>query len=285
MKRLIGGLVVLTAVIVASITAAVAMAAPAPKTTGDIGYTANSVQRHLTFNAIQANTNTCGTLWNVTGVHDINFVYQSVTYHHTATLTQNGLSLLGTGTGGYVPAGVQLNTWVVNAGTGSTVVGNAFSLNATYTDPAEVVGIDLTMSGIIASNGSISGTFTQSGGVLGTFTVPAGSATPTVSYCGKGTALYTDENGLSYLVNVTTVSVSGADAWFAGPVVLSNFGAEGNWLFAKVHDGGEPGKVVDKVWGSFTDQATATSGVAGHLTPADGGATGFAITSGNLQVH
>ena len=105
------------------------------------------------------------------------------------------------------------------------------------------------------------------------------------AYCGKGTAYYSDADGNWYIVNVTTVSVSGADAWFAGPVVAGNVGAN-QWLFAKVHDGGEPGKVVDRAWGSFTDQATATSGVAGHLTPADGAATGgFAINSGNLQVH
>ena len=116
----------------------------------------------------------------------------------------------------------------------------------------------------------------------GTFTAPAGAATATVSYCGKGTAYYSDASGLWYLVNVTTVSVLGQTAWFAGPVIASNFGAEGNWLFAKVYDGGEPGKLVDQASGSFTNEVTATSGVAGHLDPGDGP---FTITSGNLQVH
>ena len=50
----------------------------------------------------------------------------------------------------------------------------------------------------------------------------------------------------------------------------------------KVVDGGEPGKHVDKAWGSFTDEITAINGVTGKHTPADGPTT---ITSGNLQVH
>ena len=93
MKRLIGGLTFSVALLVGLITAAVAMAAPAPKTTGDIGYTAYSdVQRNLTFNAIQANTNTCGTFWNVTGVSQMTFRLTGDTtdYTHHVALTQNG---------------------------------------------------------------------------------------------------------------------------------------------------------------------------------------------------
>ena len=49
MKRL----VFLVVALVAAVTAASAMAAPAPKPTGDFGYSFGGVQRHLTFNAIQ----------------------------------------------------------------------------------------------------------------------------------------------------------------------------------------------------------------------------------------
>ena len=59
MKRL----VFLVVVLVAALTAAAsAMAASAPKTTGDFGYSFGGVQRHLTFNAIQS---TDGHLRNV----------------------------------------------------------------------------------------------------------------------------------------------------------------------------------------------------------------------------
>ena len=260
------------------------MAAPAPKATGSIGYTAYSdVQRNLTFNAIQANTNTCGTFWNVTPTTQLTFFLtgSSTPFTHHVTLTQNGQTVGGSG--GYpLEGGVDTFHWNITSG---SLIGSALSLTAAYDFGAP--GTTMTISGTVNADGSITGSWSDNygGGTrTGTFTSPAGSATATVSYCGKGTAYYSDAAGNWYLVNVTTVSVSGADAWFAGPVVAGNVGA-GQWLFVKVHDGGEPGYLVDKAWGSFTDQATATSGVAGHLTPADGGATGFAITSGNLQVH
>ena len=122
---------------------------------------------------------------------------------------------------------------------------------------------------------------TSSGSRTGTFTAPAGSATAYATYCGKGNAYYSDADGNWYFVNVTAVSVKGAYAWFAGPVIAGNVGV-GNWLFVKVYDGGEPGKLVDKAWGSFTTQAAALAGVGAQATPADGP---FTITSGNLQVH
>ena len=65
------------------------------------------------------------------------------------------------------------------------------------------------------------------------------------------------------------------------PCDAGNVGA-GQWLFVKVYDGGEPGKLVDEASGSFTDEITAINGVIGKLDPADGP---FTITSGNLQVH
>jgi hypothetical protein len=280
MKRLIGALAFSVALLVVSITAAVAMAAPAPKTTGGIGYTAYSdVQRHLEFVAIQSTTNTCGTFWNVTGVSQFTFRLTSDTtdYTHHVVLTQNGQTVGGSG--GYPLTGGDAYHWNITAG---SLIGNALSLTAVYDLGAP--GTTMHMTGTIASNGSISGTWDDNfgGARTGTFTAPAGSAAATVSYCGKGNAYYSDASGLWYLVNVTTVSVLDQTAWFAGPVIASNFGAEGNWLFAKVFDGGEPGKLVDQASGSFTNEVTATSGVAGHLAPVDGP---FTITSGNLQVH
>jgi hypothetical protein len=279
MKRLIGGLVVLVAVMVASVTAAVAMAAPAPKTTGGIGYTAyTTTQRHLSFVAIQSKTDTCGTFWNVTGVSQLTFRLTDDTtdYTHHVTLTQSGQSVGGSG--GYPLTGGDVYHWNIDTG---SLVGDALSLTASYDLGAP--GTVMHINGTVAPDGSINGTWDDNfgGARTGTFTAPAGSATASATYCGKGNAYYSDADGNWYFVNVKAVNVSGADAWFAGPVVAGNVGA-GQWLFVKVHDGGEPGKNVDQASGSFTDEITAVNGVTGKLNPADGP---FTISSGNLQVH
>jgi hypothetical protein len=271
-------------VLVAAVTAASAMAAgsPAPKTTGDIGYSAYDVQRHLTFNAIQSTKDTCGTLWNVEGSKQFTFRLNGDTtdYTHHAELTQNGQNL--TGFGGYPATGPETYHWNVTSG---SVNGNAFSLTWVYDDlAADAVGVVNKMDGTIAADGSISGKWTdnyQGGTREGTFTSLADTAVGT-PYCGKGNLSYTDVAGNGYFVNIKAVHVVGKDAWFAGPVVDGNVGA-GQWLFAKVHDGGEPAYKVDHVWGSFTDEATALAGViAADSSPADGL---FEITSGNLQVQ
>ncbi len=267
------------AALLAAIAVPVALAASAPKTTGSIGYTAySSVQRNLTFNAIQSKTNAvCGTFWNVTSVTEFTFnlTGDPTGYTHHATLTQNGQSVGGDG--GYPVTGGDVYHWNITSG---SVVGNALSLTWTYDLGAS--GTNHVMNGTIASDGSISGTWSDDfGGTrTGTFTAPVGSATAITTYCGKGNAYYSDASGYWYFVNVTAVSVSGTDAWFAGEVVAGNVGV-GNWLFVKTHDGGEPGYLVDQVWGSFATQSAALAGVGARTTPADGA---FSITSGNLQV-
>lgn len=274
MKRL----AILFAMLVGCAVVAVAVAAPAPKTTGGIGYTAYSVQRHLDFSAIQSTTSTCSTLWNITGVTSVSFLLNGdpTVYTHAVTLTQNGQSVLGSG--GYPVGGPYTYTWHVTSG---TLVGNALNLTIAYDTGAP--GTIMHMSGTIASNGAISGTWTDNFGGARAGTFSATGATATVTYCGKGSAYYSDSSGLWYVVSVNAVSVdsAGANAWFAGPVIAGNVGV-GNWLFVKVHDGGEPGYLVDQVWGSFTDEVTAVNAVTSHGAPADGP---FAVTSGNLQVH
>ena len=70
---------------------------------------------------------------------------------------------------------------------------------------------------------------------------------------------------------------------FAGDVIDSRNDAYNDyWLFAKVTDGGEPGYLVDTVWGDLTDEITAINGVT---TPGTPGYGEFDITSGNVQVH
>jgi hypothetical protein len=127
-----------------------------------------------------------------------------------------------------------------------------------------------TMTGTIASNGTTSGTWSDD------YLDETGTWTSTVGQAqflggGKGALHYSDVTGAWYDVNVKYVTVSGDEAWFAGPVVAaSNSGWIGNWLFAKVYDGGEPAAGVDQVWGSFTNETAAKDGVAAQSNPTDG---------------
>jgi hypothetical protein len=285
MKRFIG--VLGLAVLAVAVTAASAMAAPAPKATGDYGYSFGGVQRHVTFNAIQSSTDTCGVFWNVEGVHQFDFFLNGdpnpgTDYLHHASLTQNGLAV--SGSGGYPFSGGDQYHWNVTSG---SVVGNALQLTVDYDLGA--VGTTMHMNGTIASNGSISGTWSDNlnrpgADRTGTFTAPAGSATAMASYCGKGTFSYSDEQGNWYLGAVKTVSVSGNQAWYAVQILASNLGYESsptNYLFVNVTDNGEPGIGKDVTAGDLMTPAAATSAVAGHLTPS----TSAVINQGNIQVH
>lgn len=102
---------------------------------------------------------------------------------------------------------------------------------------------------------------------------------------GKGFFFYRDANGDWYRVKIQLVAVDGKDAFFAGPVVkASQTSWVGQWLYAKVHDGGSPGKNGDMIWGTFTDEASAKAHFSGNnLTNPSGGA--FAVAGGNLVVH
>ncbi len=94
----------------------------------------------------------------------------------------------------------------------------------------------------------------------------------------KGTFAYSDANHGSYKVKVSSVKVSGNQAWFAGVVTkASDPSWVGNWLFAEVKDNSP-----DQIWGSFTDQTTAQNGVTNMTNPADGP---FPVTKGNLKVN
>ena len=260
--------------------AAVAVGAPAPKTTGGIGYNAYGVERHLTFNAIQTDTGAIS--WNVAGVTSLSFILDNdpipgTVYTHAAALAQAGQAV--TGSGGYPAGGPFAYAWHV---TGGSVVGNVLDLTVLYDVGAP--GTVMHITATIAPNGSISGTWDDNlNGGHRTGTVTGAGAVATFKDFAKGNVSYSDEDGLWYRVDVKALSVDAAtgDAWFAGPVVAGNVGA-GAWLFAKVHDGGEPAVLVDQVWGSFTDRVTAVTGVIAHATPADGP---FTVTSGNLQVH
>ena len=94
----------------------------------------------------------------------------------------------------------------------------------------------------------------------------------------NGTFFYWDANLDWYAVNVSDVNVNGNTVWFAGKVThASQLSWVGNWLFAKAVDNSP-----DQIWGSFTTQSSAESGVTNMTNPADGP---FTITSGNISIH
>jgi hypothetical protein len=101
----------------------------------------------------------------------------------------------------------------------------------------------------------------------------------------QGIFKYSDSNKKNtYTVQVSDVSMSGNTGYFAGVVTkASNPSWVGQWLFGKVQDDSNPSSSdnPDLIWGSFTDQATAESGVANMSSPADGP---FSVTHGNLVV-
>lgn len=83
-----------------------------------------------------------------------------------------------------------------------------------------------------------------------------------------------------YNAKVFTVRVNGNIGWFAAKVVKASNPAWVNlWVFGKVEDNEKP--TPDRVWGSFTDQATAEAGVAAGSDPGDGP---FTVTKGNIKV-
>lgn len=270
----------------ASVVLAVsASAAPAPKATGDYGYSYLGVQRHIDFAAIQSTTETCGVLWDVTTATQVTMNYLGVPYTHHVTLLQNGQTI--TGDGGYPLTGGDQYHWNIDTGGTSTIVGNTLTIHATYDLGAP--GVMLTMTGTVASDGSVSGTWTDNaaGTRTGTLTMPAGSFTPLVSYCGKGTFYYTDEQGNWYFGVVKAVSVVPGDtAWFAAQILASssNLGYENtatNFIVMQVTDKGEPGIGYDMAGGDLMNQVDAINAVNGHAAPS---AT-VTINEGNIQVH
>ena len=284
MKRL----VFLLAIFAALASVAAVGAAPAPKATGGYGYDiGDGVQRHVSFAAIQSTTDTCGVFWNVEGVTSFDFTLNGdpvpgTHYVHHVSLTQAGTTL--TGDGGYPVTGPpDAYHWNITSG---TISGTTITLSMTY--DVGVPGVVMTMTGTIALNGSISGTWSDNAGAGGTtragnFT--ATGATPSATYCGKGTFYYSDSNGIWYFGVVKAVSVgtvgSTPAAWYAVSILAGNAGLNGQWLAVRVLDAGEPGIGVDQTGGDVVDGVTAVHDVLNHFTPT----TTALINQGNIQVH
>jgi hypothetical protein len=293
MKRLVFLVVVLVAALVA---AASAMAAPAPKATGGIGFSDASRSFAFKFDAIQSSDKPI-TLSNIAGVTSFDFQLNGDPtnghYIHNAALTQTGQSISGMGS--YAVGEAWGNSWEITA---ATVVGNKLDLTWEYvTGPAGVPGVTHHMIGNIAPDGSLVGTWSDNyveGGSpapattrTGTFTATGATST---TYSAKGLAFYSDANDY-YVLAVRAVNVANTEAWFAGEVVDTNRSDwTGDWASFQVQDNGQGGTATttDKLWGAFADSQTAAlATVTDTDIPSTGGidSAEYSITSGNLQVH
>lgn len=96
--------------------------------------------------------------WDATGEYVVAMEYLGTDYSHDMLLTQDDEGHL-TGNGGS-PAGENLFTWVINSG---MVVGSTINFTANYTATPDAVTplTTVTVTGVIADNGSMSGTWTD----------------------------------------------------------------------------------------------------------------------------
>lgn len=274
MKKIIVAMIVFVLALAFTLPIYAAPGNAAPKATGGVGYTAGSLDRRIEFNAFQLSE--CSSSgWSIVGSWSFTALYGVISYAHDVNISSQAGGIL-VGTGGYPAGGSYTSPWTL--ATGSIIDGINVILVVDY-DSSSYEATDI---GIIQPDGSINGTWTA-GSQSGTWSAPAGSATEVVSGCeGKGMLRYSDANGDWYKVDVQYVNVDGDEAYLAGPVTKSTQSSWiGNWVFAKVKDGGEPGSGVDQVWGIFTDEDTAKLGVRTMVTPG----SAYTVTSGNLQVH
>ena len=140
------------------------------------------------------------------------------------------------------------------------------------------------MTGTIAPDGSISGTWNDNyHGVTrtGTFTATGAAV---VDYSGKGTALYTDENGSWYFMSVKSVKIERKHRLVRGQIIASNLGYETSstsYLFVKITDVAEPGIGKDITSGDLITEAAALEAVSLKASPS----TEAFINVGNIAVH
>ncbi len=95
-----------------------------------------------------------------------------------------------------------------------------------------------------------------------------------------------DGNNLETMVDLAYLAVEGDYAWLAGECTKDNGGQTGKWLFVAVHDGGQPGRLVDHLWLEWlgpgaAGETTAKQKVESRDKPAEN----KTIESGDIQVN
>ena len=83
-------------------------------------------------------------------------------------------------------------------------------------------------------------------------------------------------------VKIQIVKIDGQFAWLAGQCISGDL--SGRWFFVVVHDGGQPGRLVDHIWWEWlpagADENTARTKVENLEKPAGN----KSITDGNIVV-
>jgi hypothetical protein len=115
--------------------------------------------------------------WNVSGNYEVTFFLTGDTtpYTHHVTLSQTGITV--TGDGGYPAIGSESHHWNITSGTVTT---NTINLTANYDLGA--VGTTMSMTGTIASDGTVTGTWSDNfeGSRSGTWSITKGVSVPLI---------------------------------------------------------------------------------------------------------
>lgn len=238
--------------------------------TGRYTYTIGNVRRNAYLD-IRQNNNTGRNSLNLSGSYVFSL---SGTYNHDISIRQTGDDLIVTG--GY-PAGTSAYTYH-ETGRGKV---NRINDTFTFTNKYRESNYTYTIYGRVNPDTGVLSVTGWSGGAGTDWTVTAGKASVVSNINGSGVFNYNDVNGTHYTVNVRYVSIEGRTAWFAGPVVTGNYG-NGQWLFARIIDNGNPGAGRDITGGDFPlTETQARDDVTAHIAPS----VQATITSGNIQVY
>lgn len=163
---------------------------------------------------------TAATTWNTTGNYVLNMEYLGSYHPHDMTLVQNNMGMLS-GNGGS-PSVAPVYTWALTSG---SVVGSTIDFVANYTATADAVTPQtvLTVSGVIALDGTMSGTWTdnyQGGTRAGTWATTTGAAT-VISLNAEDFGVVSYDTGTTGILKGYTAGFGLANATLAGATAVT----------------------------------------------------------------
>jgi hypothetical protein len=94
------------------------------------------------------------------------------------------------------------------------------------------------------------------------------------------------DNDTEMYIELEYIEIDGKYAWFAGMCTKDGSNFTGRWFFGAVHDGGNPGKLVDHIWWEWLPESDdveeiAKSKVENLEIPSDN----KPIESGDIEVN
>lgn len=245
---------------------------PAEKTTGGVTYKLHNWENWTEYNAQEQFTQCYNDIVG-TWIWSFFDIMSGMTYDHDVIITsQSGGTF--TGHGGYPSGGVYTDTFVVNG----TI--NKDQIQYTIIYVTGNVGYTINAVGTVSPWGAWGNSWSSNTGQFGYWYSMSGNST-TVGCEGKGMINYRNNSGDTFKADVQYVNVVGPKAYFAGKITKTNQPwMMGLWVLFAVHDGGEPATGLDHIGFWFTDETGAKYMVASEIFP-----WGFAVATGNLQVH